>query len=182
MNGEIQSQNVAYPYELPPKPPAEAAHSEVSFEHTDTNVRMVVISLAIIGTMLLGTLTVTIFIQNYLRTTNPRGDLPSPLSPARVIPPGPLLDVNPAATYPLLRAQEDQILDNYGTDGQGHLRMPIGRAMDAVIPRLQVRPNAPPGITTPGGLDRRFAGSLDEMPNTQHGIAIEGEIQKHAQP
>jgi hypothetical protein len=141
-----------------------------------------VISLAIIVAMMVLTTGVTLLVQQYLRATNPRGDLPSPLSPARVIPPGPLLDVHPAETYPLVRQHEDEVLNSYGSDGKGHFHIPIDRAMDAVVSKLPVRPNAPVGENTPGGLDRRFSGSLREAPGANRPIQIEGEIQKHAQP
>ena len=182
MSQDLQSQDLTVSHEKRPELPPAASHGGVRFEETDTNARAIVISLVIIGAMLLVTLAVTIMVQQYLRITNPRGDLPSPLSPARIIPPGPLLDVHPAETYPLVRQHEDEVLNGYGSDGKGHLHVPISRAMDAIVSKLPIRPDAPVGTTTPGGLDRRFSGSLQQAPGSHHGVEIQGEIQKHAQP
>ena len=53
--------------------------------------------------------------------------------------------------------------------------------MAAVVTRLKIEPDAPQGLTTPGGESRRFAGSIVDMPTPYHTPAIQGEIQKNAQ-
>ena len=119
---------------------------------------MVIWSLAIIAGILAGVFALTIGIQKFLYEKNPIGELPSPLAPARILPPNPQIEVHPWDYLPQLRAHEDQVLSSYGKDANGHLRIPINRAMEAVIPTLKIRPGAPPGITTPGGEGRYSTG------------------------
>jgi hypothetical protein len=66
-------------------------------------------------------------------------------------------------------------------DAEGHVHIPIDRAMDTVLSRLNISPDAPPGITTPGGEGRDFAGSVNAMPPAYRKPQIQGEIRKHAQ-
>ena len=75
--------------------------------------------------------------------------------PLPVSPPEPQLQVQPWEELPDLRAHEEKVLSSSGRDADGHLRIPINTAMDAVIPRLHLRPDTPSGITTPGGEGRR---------------------------
>jgi hypothetical protein len=157
-------------------------HGGTSYEGTDAAASMVVGSLAIIGGTLLITFAITIGIQKLLQDKNPPGELPSPLAPARVIPQGrPLLQVHPWEELPDVRAHEDQILNSYGKDSDGHLHIPINQAMDAVVTRLNIASGAPQGITTPGGEGRDFAGSINAMPPAYRRPQIQGEIRKRAQ-
>jgi hypothetical protein len=60
------------------------------------------------------------------------------------------------------------------------MHVPISQAMDEVVSHLTITPNAPIGITTPGGEGRDFARSLKDMPAAYQTPSIRGEIQKHA--
>jgi hypothetical protein len=156
-------------------------HGGTSFEAVDASIKMVIYSLVIIAGTLAITFVITIVVQKYLQDTHPPGQLPSPLAPSRIIPPAPQLQVHPWETLPDVRAQEDQVLSSYGKDADGRVHIPINRAMDAVLSRLSVAPNAPPGITTPGGGGRDFSGSVNAMPPAYRAPQIQGEIRKRAQ-
>lgn len=169
------------PHGEPKHTEPHSGHEGTSFEGTDAAARMVIWSLAIIGGTLVIVFAMTIGIQKLLTDKNPPGQLPSPLAPARVIPPNPLLQVHPWEELPDLRAHEDQVLNSYGKDPDGHVHIPINLAMDAVVSRLNVAPGASEGITTPGGGGRQFAGSINAMPPAYRRPQIQGEIRKHAQ-
>jgi len=158
-------------------------HGGTSFEGTDAKAGLVIWSLAIIGGTLVIVFAITIFIERMLQANNPPGQLPSPIAPARVIPPAPQLQVHPWEELPDVRAHEDQVLNSYGKDADGHWHIPIAKAMDSVVSRLDIRPGAPQGITTPGGQGRDFSGSINSMPAPyrQQMPQIQGEIHKHAQ-
>ncbi len=156
-------------------------HEGTSYEGTDASAGMVVGSLAIIGLTLVIVFALTIGIQSYIKAGHPLGQLPSPLAPERVVPPAPQLQVQPWEDLPQMRAQEDKIMNMTGKDEQGHYHIPIANAMEAVVPRLKVEPNAPVGLTTPGGEGRRFAGSVQDMPPQYQRPSIQGEIRKNAQ-
>lgn len=156
-------------------------HEGTSFEGTDAKASLVIWSLAIIGGTLVIVFGLTIGIQKLLQSSNPPGELPSPLAPARVLAPAPQIQVHPWEELPDMRAQEDQILNSYGKDPDGRVHIPISRAMDAVVARLKIQPDASPGITTPGGEGRDFAGSVNAMPAPYRKPLIQGEIHKNVQ-
>ena len=160
---------------------AHEGHEGTRFEGVDAKAGLVIWSLAIIGGTLVIVFAFTIWIQRALQQANPPGELPSPLAPARVVPPAPQLQVHPWLELPDVRAHEEEVLNSYGKDADGHLHIPIQRAMDAVIPQLPIAQNAPSGITTPGGEGRDFAGSINAMPAPYRRPSIQGEIRKHAQ-
>ncbi len=141
---------------------------------------MVIWSLAIIAGMLVGVFALTVGIQKFLYDENPIGELPSPLAPGRIVPPNPQIEVHPWEYLPDLRSQEDHVLNSYGKDANGHLRVPINRAMEAVVPSLKIRPGAPPGITTPGG-EGRYSTSVENANRAPYRIEIKGGTQKNAQ-
>jgi len=159
---------------------AHAATGATRFEPNDARASMVIWSLAIIAAMLVGVFALTVGIQKYLYEKNPVGDLPSPLAPARILPPSPQIEVQPWEYLPQLRAREDQMLDSYGKDANGHLRIPINRAMEAVMPNLKIRPGAPVGITTPGG-EGRYSAGVENANRVPYRIEIKGGVQKNAQ-
>ena len=157
-----------------------SGHGGTSYEGVDASVKMVIYSLAIIALTLIVTLVITVPIQKTLHHEHPPGELPSPLSPARVVPPNPQLQVHPWEELPELRAREIGIL-NGGKDAEGRAHTPIAQAMDSIAPRLPIAANAPVGITTPGGQGRSFAGSVNAMPAPYRQPQITGEIRKNAQ-
>jgi len=156
-------------------------HEGTKFEGIDASAGMVIWSLAIIGLTLIVVFALTIGIQRWLKADTPVGQLPSPLAPARVVPPNPQLQVHPWEELPDMRAHESEVLNGSGKDADGHAHIPILQAMDAVVPRLNIGPNAPAGITTPGGEGRDFSGSVNAMPAPYSRPRIQGEIRKHAQ-
>jgi hypothetical protein len=161
-------------------------HGGTKFEGTDAKAGTVVWSLGMIGGTLVIVFALTIGLQKMLEKDNPVGELPSPLAPARVLAPAPQVQVHPWEELPDMRAHEEEILNSSGKDADGHIHIPIDKAIDAVVSRLNVRPDAPQGITTPGGEGREFSRGLSDMPAPyqvpQHRAPqIQGEIHKHAQ-
>ena len=165
-----------------PKPSEpHTGHAGTKFEGVDARPGLVIWSLAIIAGMLIIVGAATLGIQKFLYNINPQGQFPSPLSPTRVVPPAPQLQVQPWEELPDLRAHEDQVLSSSGRDAAGHFHIPISNAMGAVISRLHLRPDTPSGITTPGGEGRTFSGAINAMPAPYQRPRIQGEIHKSAQ-
>ena len=161
-------------------------HGGTRYEGVDASVKMVIWSLVIIVVMLVVTMAICIPIQRTLQDTTPLGKPTSPLAPARVIPSGPLIEVHPWETLPQVNAREEALLHASGRDAEGHYHIPIEQAMQAVLPTLKVAPNAPEGLTTPGGAGLQFSHGLSQMPSQYQQPAarapeIRGEIEKHAQ-
>ena len=140
---------------------------------------MVIWSLVVIAGTLVVVFAITLGIQQFLYDRNPQGELPSPLAPERVLPPNPHIEVHPWEDLPKLREHEDRILNGYGSDAAGRLHIPIDRAMDAVVPRLKIRADAPTGITTPGGEGRDFGGNRG-LKRAPYRIEIKAEGEVHA--
>ena len=161
---------------------AHEGHEGTSYEGTDASVLMVIGSLAVIALTLLVTALITFPIQNMLKKANPIGESPTPLSPSRVIPAEPRLQAHPWEVFPDLVAAQEAQLHSSGKDESGRTYIPIEQAMDAIVPKLNVRANASPGLTVPGGQGRDFAGSIASMPPVyQQSPTIQGEIRKNAQ-
>ena len=162
-----------------------AGHGDTTYEGVDASVKMVIYSLVIIALILAVSAGIGVPVHRLLREANPPGQLPSPLAPARVVPPLPILQVHPWEVFPDLLTQQEAQLHSYGKDPDGHVHVPIEQAMDSVVPKLNVRTNAPQGLTIPGGQGRDFAGSLGSMPPVYQQAqppTIQGEIRKNAQP
>jgi hypothetical protein len=162
-----------------PKSEPHYGHGGTTYEGLDASVKLVIYSLAIIALTLVVTLAITVPIQKTLHKTTPLGQPPSPLAPARVVPPSPQLQVHPWEELPDLRAHELGIL-NGGKDLEGRDHAPINQALDNIASRLTIAPNAPVGLTTPGGQGRDFAGSVNAMPPQYRQPQISGEIRKNA--
>ncbi len=177
---ETKQEQIAHRHEAPVTH-AVYGHEHTSFENSDARAGIVIWSLTIIGGTLVVVFALTVWLQKILTAEHPPGSLPSPLAPARVIAPAPQLQVHPWEELPEMRAREDQILNGYSKDADGRLHIPISVAMEAVVPSLKIAPDAPQGLTTPGGGGRGFAGSLNDMPAPYRRPQIQGEIQKHAQ-
>lgn len=164
----------------PKRSEPHTGHGGTSYEGVDASVKMVIFSLAIIALTLVVTLAITVPIQRTLHRENPTGELPSPLAPARVVPPNPQLQVHPWEELPALRERENDILKG-GKDAEDRMHTPVSQAMDSIVPSLTVAANAPVGIGTPGGEGRDFSGSVNAMPPQYKQPQISGEIRKHAQ-
>lgn len=156
-------------------------HGGTSYEGVDAKAGLVIWSLATIWGTLLIVFLLVVGIQKVLQDRNPPGQLPSPLAPYRVTPPNPVLQVHPWEELPEVRAHENEVLNSYGKDADGHVHVPINLAIDAVVSRLNVAPGAPQGITTPGGGGREFSGSVNAMPAPYRRPQIQGEIHKNVQ-
>ena len=172
---------LASPYGQEVHSEPHTGHGGTSFEGGDARAGIVIWSLALIGLTLVVIFGITVGIQKILEDKNPPGQLPSPLAPARVIPSGPLLQVHPWEELPQVREDAQKLLNSSGRDADGRMHIPINQAMSMVVGRLNVAPNAPQGITTPGGEGRDFSGSVNAMPAPYQRPQIQGEIQKHAQ-
>jgi hypothetical protein len=157
-------------------------HGGTSYEGLDASVKLVIYSLVTIALILVVSFGIVIPIHRVLREANPEGPLPSPLSPSRVIPPEPRLQVHPWETFPDMLEKQEAILQSGGKDENGHVHIPIAQAMNSVVPTLNVRPNSVAGLTIPGGQGRTFAGSLASLPPNYQPPTIQGEIRKNAQP
>ncbi|MBV9085224.1 MAG: hypothetical protein JOZ62_21315 [Acidobacteriaceae bacterium] len=169
-------------FEGPKQSEPHEGHEHTRFEGIDASVKVVIGSLAIIWLTLIITGAIVFPIQNILKHENPPGNLPSPMAPARVLPPTPVIQVRPWETLPDLRAHEEEVLNSYGKDNTtGHTHVPINQAMDAVMAQLKIQPNAPAGLTVPGGQGRDFAKGLSAMPPEYQRPTIQGEIRKNAQ-
>ena len=159
----------------------------VHFEVGDASVKLVINSLVIIVAVLFVTLAITIGIQKYLEAKNTAGVSNNARAPERIIPPAPRLQVHPWERLPVLRAHEDEILNGYGKDADGHIHIPIDHAMDLVLGRLQIRPEAPPGLRIPGGNSYDFTGSVNTYPPSYQapaavpGEPLKGKVEKSAQ-
>ncbi len=145
---------------------AEALEQQVQqgYEQRDAKPSFIIISLAIIigGTLLVGVFSA--ITQAFFHKTTDLGETTSTLSPSRVIPPTPRIEVHPGETLPEMRTRIERKLSSYGSDGQGHIHIPVSRAIDLTLGRLPVRPGSPPGATEPEGGGRQFAGSLSSIP------------------
>lgn len=161
-----------------------SGHEGTAFEEVDARAGIVIGSLAVIGGTLVFVFALTLVIQSLLIKINPEGSLPSPIAPERVIPPKPTLEVHPWDILPDLRAHENEVLETTGKDAQGHTHIPIDRAMDAEVSRLNIAPGAPKGIRTPGGDASDSSGGTASKPvgiGAQQRPQIQGEIRKNAQ-
>jgi hypothetical protein len=180
-NDELKKANELVHSEGPKASEPHVGHEGTSYEGVDARAGLVVGSLAIIGLTLVVVFAMTVGIQRYIQRKTPLGEAASPLAPERVVPPAPQLQVQPWEDLPQLRAEEDKVLNSSGKDAQGHYHIPINQAIQRVVSQLKVEPDAPVGLTTPGGEGRTFGGSLSDLPPQYRKPVIQGEIQKHAQ-
>ena len=112
-------------------------HGHFAHEKTDAGVRNVaVLAAAFVGLLIFG-LIVGYGTFRFLYTPEVTTVVPSPLQPGRVIPAGPLLQVNGQQDLHDYLQQQQQTLDSYGwvDQGAGVVRIPIDHAMDLVLQR-----------------------------------------------
>jgi len=155
-------------------------HGGTSYEGLDVHPRVVVWSLAIIAALALGAFGLMVGVQKYMEKTHPPGELASPLAPDRVIPPAPQLQIHPWEEFPDMRADQQKELETTGRDKAGRMHIPIESAMTEVLSRLKIDPNAPHGLTTPGGQGLEYSRSVTEIPGASR-PQIQGEVRKNAQ-
>ncbi len=159
--------------------PVIGADGETAFENSDAPAKVVVWSLGIVAALAALGFGLIFGVEAILKPMHPTGDLPSPLAPARIVPPAPQLEVHPWDDVPAMRAHEQEVLNSSGKDKDGHYHLPISQAMDLVVAKLNVHPGAPQGLTTPGGQGSVFSHGLADMPAAYQGAQIQGEIQKN---
>lgn len=157
-------------------------HDGIAYEANDVKAPIVVWSLIIIGLLGASGFGLMLGVQKYFETTHPAGELASPLTPERVIPSAPQVQVHPWEDLPEMRASEVKTLEFSGRDQAGRMHIPIEKAMSEIVPRLKVDPSAPKGLVTPGGQGREYSHALSEIGVTNRPAPmIEGEIRKNAQ-
>jgi hypothetical protein len=133
------------------KPPKDAPGAEEPrYEKRDANIP----GLLKFGFWLAVVIVVTIFgmiwMLNYVQKAQPLGPPASPLQNARVLPPGPRLQVHPHQELQDYCTAQQQDLTSYGWMDQqnGIVQIPVDRAMELVLERgLPIRPasQAPAG-------------------------------------
>jgi hypothetical protein len=155
-------------------------HGGTSYEGLDVHPSVVVWSLGIIAALALSAFALMVGVQKYMEKTHPPGELASPLAPDRVLPPAPQLQIHPWEEYPDMRADQQKELETTGRDKAGRMHIPIESAMTEVLSRLKIDPNAPHGLTTPGGQGLQYSRSVTEIPGASR-PQIQGEVRKNAQ-
>jgi hypothetical protein len=155
-------------------------HEGTSYEANDAKPGLIIWSLGIIAALAALGFILMVGAQKYLQDTHPRGQLASPLAPYRLYPSAPQLQVHPWEDLPEMHADEAKILEFSGRDKAGRMHIPIEAAMTEILPRLKVDPNAPKGLTTPGGQGIEYSHELNETRGNERPM-IQGEIRKNAQ-
>ena len=170
-----------------PNVPGQPSVHGVRFDPKDASASLVIYSLGVIAGGLIVTFIIVIGMYKYFIGATPLGRPASDRTSERVLPPEPKLEVHPWESLPILRQHEDEILNGYGKDAEGHVHIPIDRAMDLVIPQLRIRPNSPPGLTIPGGVGFGTVGSSHDLPPQYRSPAeagppqLKGKVEKSAQ-
>jgi hypothetical protein len=155
-------------------------HFGTAYEGHDVKAGVVIWSLIIVAGLAIAGFILMIGVQKYLEASHPPGELASPLAPDRIIPEAPQVQVHPWEDLPEMRASEVKALETTGRDQAGRMHIPIEKAMSEVLTKLKVDPNAPKGLTTPGGQGREYSHVLTENRGNER-PQIEGEIRKNAQ-
>lgn len=155
----------------------------IAYEGTDAPAKVVIYSLAIVAALGVAAFVLMFGYEKVLEWQQPKPPVMSPLAKERVVPPAPQIERLPWLDLPEMRAHEEEVLNSSGKDKDGHVHVPIDKAMDDVVNKLNTHPNEPAGIDEPGGQDRVFSHSLADMPAPyQHSQAtLQGEIHKNAQ-
>jgi hypothetical protein len=139
-------------------------HGHYAHEKTDTGVHNVaVLAGAFVGLLVFG-LIVGYGTFRFLYTPETATVVPSPLQPGRVLPAGPLLQVNAQEDLRDYLQQQQQTLNSYGwvDQGAGVVRIPIDRAMDEVLQRglpIRAAAGSPSTPASAGGAGKGAANS-----------------------
>jgi hypothetical protein len=138
----------------------QPAHGHYAHEKTDTGVNNVaVLAGAFVGLLVFG-LIVGYGTFRFLYTPETTTVVPSPLQPGRVLPAGPLLQVNAQEDLRDYLQQQQQTLNSYGwvDQGAGVVRIPIDRAMDELLQKgLPIRATAGSAAGAAGGAGKQPA-------------------------
>jgi hypothetical protein len=153
------------------------ADGQIAFEKTDAPARVVIVGLAIVAGLAIFCFALMFGYDKMLISEHPAGELPSPLSASRVLPPAPQLETHPWEDLPEMHAHEKQVLAMSGKDSHGLYHIPIDNAIDEVVSKINTKPDEPQGLTVPGGQGRIFSHSLSEMPAPYQQPTIQGVIQ-----
>jgi hypothetical protein len=167
-------------HSAPPSSDPILGHGGTNYEGNDVKAPIVVWSLVIVAGLAVAGFLLMLLVQKYFEDTNPIGASPSALAPDRVIPPAPQVQIHPWEDLPEMREAEAKTLSETGRDQAGHMHIPIDAAMSEVLTKLKVDPNAPRGLTTPGGQGREYSHTLSERSGNER-PQIQGEIHKNAQ-
>lgn len=167
--------------EAPPASRPVLGHGGTAYESVDVTPPTVIWSLAIIAMLVIFGFILMFGVQKIFETTHPPGELATPLSPGRVLPPAPQVQVHPWEDLPAMRAHENEVLNSSGKDKLGNMHVPIAAAMEAVVSRLKIEPDAPQGIAGQSGVGREFSRSLSDLPPAYKRPTIQGEVRKNAQ-
>ena len=150
--------------EIPPESHPVVGAEGTAYEAVDVKAPTVIWALAVVAVLVAAGFILMFGVQKYFEKINPPGDLASPLAPERILPPAPQVQVHPWEDLPELRAHEEEVLKSTGKDKLGNSHVPISAAMDAVLSRLKIEPNAPQGIVGQSGVGREFDRSLSDLP------------------
>ena len=116
---------------------AEGKHPGGSgYERSDLNPRAIGISLAILAVLILGSILISRWFQEYAASRQAEPGVGAPVAAAKP-PPGPRLQVEAVKDMREFRAAEDAILATYGWVNReaGLVRIPIERAMELLVDR-----------------------------------------------
>jgi len=155
-------------------------HGGTAYEGNDVKAPVVIWSLFIVAALGIAGFVLMLGVQRYFEAAHPLGESPSALAPDRIIPIAPQVQIHPWEDLPEMRAQEDKALESTGKDTAGRVHIPIEQAMAATLTHLKIDPNAPKGLTTPGGQGREYSHALAPEKGNER-PQIEGEIRKNVQ-
>jgi hypothetical protein len=155
-------------------------HDGTNYEGTDARAGIIVWSLIIVAGLAAAGFALMVGVQRYFEVAHPPGEMASPLEPERIIPPAPQVQIHPWEDLPEMRAEEAKELAATGRDKAGRMHIPIENAINDVVPRLTIAPNAPRGIYTPGGQGREYSHPLTPAQGNER-PEIQGEVRKNAQ-
>lgn len=120
---------------------------KLGYEVRDASIRLILwLSVGIIGLVVVAFVVIALF-YNFLNMSQAAqlGPPPPLLEEAQGLPPGPLLQRDPALEWREMHSQQDAILNNYGwvDKDAGVIHIPIERAIELTLERgLPSRPQA----------------------------------------
>jgi hypothetical protein len=125
MSGDLSGHPTPHPHDPAPVSEPVMGHGGTAYEAHDVGPGVVIVSLAIIAALALAGFALMLGFQKYMEHTHPRGELASPLSPDRIVPPAPQLQIHPWEELPEMREKEEIELNTTGRDKAGRMHIPI---------------------------------------------------------